>query len=261
MVIVREPWLSHVIPTIWQASGNPTYRTETIVPSGIVEVIFNLSEGSVLEAKIGGHLLQLPKCFITGYNTQPILLNMPVHQSFFGVRFYPTAIRHVFGEQAGAFANWPVDLSLVYPSIASLWHQLASTAHFDQRVACFKTWLNNRPLGLDARDRLLNNFLYMENATNISASSLAKNLCFSSRQLSRRFHGLTGMNTEEILLYKKYLHSVRLIHGTQSSLTEVAFACHFYDQSHFTKTFKSFTHLTPGTYKKLKGLLPAHIYQ
>ena len=69
---------------------------------------------------------------------------------------------------------------------------------------------------------------------------LAGKLCYSTRHLSRKFYDLAGMNTEDVLLYKKYLHAVHLIHSTNLSLTAIAHQSNFADQSHFIKTFSGF---------------------
>ena len=61
---------------------------------------------------------------------------------------------------------------------------------------------------------------------------------------------LTGMNAEQFLLYKKYLHSVHLIHTTNLSLTDITYHSNFADQSHFIKGFKQFTGDTPENFKR-----------
>ena len=62
----------------------------------------------------------------------------------------------------------------------------------------------------------------------LSVTELANSLCYSPRQLSRKMTEATGMNTEEILLYKKYLHAVHLIHHTDLSLTKIAYQSQFF---------------------------------
>ena len=70
----------------------------------------------------------------------------------------------------------------------------------------------------------------------------------------------TGMNTEEVLLYKKYLHAVHLIHYTDLSLTKIAYQSNFSDQSHFIKSFRNYTNMTPGEYKGSKSIVQGHVY-
>lgn len=69
------------------------------------------------------------------------------------------------------------------------------------------------------------------------------------------------MNTEQVMLYKKYLQSVHHLHTTESPLTEIGNNCNFYDQSHFIKTFRHFTLLTPKEYNKSKGRIKGHIIE
>lgn len=69
------------------------------------------------------------------------------------------------------------------------------------------------------------------------------------------------MNTEEMLLYKKYLHAVHLMHRGDLSLTEIAYESYFSDQSHFIKSFKAYTGMTPGAYKRTKSAVPGHIFE
>lgn len=45
--------------------------------------------------------------------------------------------------------------------------------------------------------------------------------------------------------------SLRMIKNSSGSLTEIAFECGFYDQSHFTRTFRQLTGFSPHTYAKL----------
>ena len=45
--------------------------------------------------------------------------------------------------------------------------------------------------------------------------------------------------------------SLRLIKDSPRSLTEIAYECGFYDQSHFTRTFKMLTGFLPNSYAKL----------
>ena len=78
------------------------------------------------------------------------------------------------------------------------------------------------------------------------------------------YHGkfeTTGMNTEEILLYKKYLHAVHLMHHTNLLLTKVAYQSHFSDQAHFIRSFKAYTQLTPGKYNRNKSNVKGHIFE
>lgn len=188
-------------------------------------------------------------------------MQLPQRLEYFGVVLKPLAVKKFFGVPACEFSDVPVDLTLVHPAISSLWNALADAGDFDQRVSVFISWVTKKMFEWLPQERLMNDFLSCDNTTNLSVPELADKLCFSPRHVSRKVSEVTGMNTEEILLYKKYLRAVDLIHDTSMSLTEVANASFFSDQSHFIRTFRTYTALTPGAYRKSAGHVKGHIFQ
>lgn len=258
------PQASHhrcVIHSIWQVERFNSYHHENIIPKGIVEIIFNFENSAQIPASVGSKQYQLSKCFINGYNTLPIQLQLPTQQEFFGVRLQPVAVKKVFGAPGCEFLDIPVDLTLLDPTVNTLWHQLAEQNNFERRILDFLKWIDQRIPDLQPQEKLINDFLCSIDQHDLSVTDLASSLCYSPRHLSRKLSEATGINTEEILVYKKYLHAVHLIHHTELSLTEIAYQSHFSDQSHFIKTFKTYATLTPGEYKRNKSRLKGHLYK
>lgn len=259
--IPKELCFKNIIHSIWQVEGSPSFQKELIIPKGIVEVIFNFSDSSSISSQLGNTHYHLLNCFINGFNTAPIQTQLPKQHVFFGILFQPMAVKKVFKIPAGEFSNITVDLTLLNPTFHTLWHQLAEQPDFNNRVTIFLRWLEKNFIDWQPREQLMNNFLYAINQHDLSVSELANSLCYSARHLSRKLFEATGMNTEEILLYKKYLHAVHLIHTTNLSLTEIAYQSHFSDQSHFIKTFKAYTAITPGGYQRSRSYVKGHIYE
>ena len=258
-IIVQNPVLKNYISLMWQCSGSPVYENEMILPSGVIEIIFNLS-GNVFTGKIIRDPFSVKRSFINGFNTKPVLLKLPGYHSFFGVRFHPFVIRHLFGFNAGEFANCTIDLSLIDPFFNSLWYQLYEAKIFPKRVSIFREWLLKKTGGIIRRANAIDLFLNNEPEKKYCVHTLSKSLYCSPRQLSRKFYQLTGMNTLHILTYKNYLKSLALMENPKLSLTEIGYSCYFSDQSHFIKVFKGFAGITPGEYRKQKGFLKGHIY-
>ena len=250
-----------MISSIWQVEGFTPFHDEHILPKGIVEVIFNFSDGSPILANVGDTPCYLSECFINGFNTAPVQIRLPEQQKFFGVQLQPLAVKKIFKVPAGEFTDKVVDLTLLDTSFHTLWHQLAEKNSFEGRVAVFSGWIERKLPDWQPQENLVNNFLSSVDRHDLSVTALANSLCYSPRQLSRKMAEATGMNTEEILLYKKYLHAVHLIHHTDLSLTKIAYQSHFSDQSHFIKSFKTFTKLTPGEYKNSRAFMKGHIYE
>jgi AraC-like DNA-binding protein len=250
-----------VIHSVWQTGGFTPFQNEHIIPNGIIEFIFNFSDGSPMLAQMGDRQFHLSNCFVNGFNTVPVQLHLPERQVFFGIQFQPMAVKKILGIPAGEFSDRIVDLALLDSAFHSLWHQLADQNSFDRRITVLSEWMEKKLTDWQPREKMINNFLSGIDQHDLSVTELAQSLCYSPRQLSRKMAEATGMNTEEILLYKKYLHAVNLIHHTDLSLTKIAYQSHFFDQSHFVKSFKTYARMTPGEYKAGKGYIKGHLYE
>lgn len=260
--IPQLPLLKDVIYSYWQVKRyNEGYIKETIIPKGTIEIIFSF-ETTKLQACINNQLQLIPRCFIQGYTTVPIKLCIPNTHTFFGIVLKATAVHSIFHFYPVEFCNGILDLTLVNSSFNSLWHKLGEQNNFNSRVQIFTNWLLKTSFAPNSREIAFDNFLYSYNNTQLSVTDLAKIFCYSTKQLSRKFNALTGLNTEQILLYKKYLYAMHLIHTSKNlSLTEIAYSCNFFDQSHFIKTFKQLSQLTPHLYKQYKSNVEGHVFE
>jgi len=252
--------IRNVIHSIWQIERDRSVTSEQIIPKGVIEIIFNFS-GDTIPFKVGKNNHTIPYCFINGFNRTPINLQFNNHQTFFGVRLQPLAIRKILGIPAKEFCDIAVDLCLIDKRFRALWQRMAETASFHKRVAIVCEWVSKQLIELQPREQFMNDFLCAQDQHQLTVTQLASNLCYSTRQLTRKVLEVTGMNTEEILLYKKYLHAIHLIHDPAFSLTDIAYDSGFSDQSHFIRVFRSLAHMTPGEYRKKKSFVEGHILQ
>ncbi len=62
------------VHSLWQTERSLPFQEELIVPKGVVEVIFNFSDGAPVEAHLAGRHYRIRGCFINGFNTAPIRL-------------------------------------------------------------------------------------------------------------------------------------------------------------------------------------------
>ena len=253
--------LRDVVSLFWQVNTcNTQYRSETIIPKGCVEIIFNFYDEPGLCATLGDHSFKIPRCFINGFHTHPIHIHLTGVQCFFGIVLHPTAVKAIFNIPAGEFANSCIDMTLVDALMYSLWHQLAEQDSFSQRIALFSGWVKKRMTTPTPHELAINNFLSIHTKCGSLLPSISDALCYSQRHLSRKLQELTGMNSEKTLLYKKYLYAIQLIHQSNMSLTEIAYAAHFSDQSHFVRSFKRFADMTPGQYSARKSNIVGHFF-
>ena len=214
----------HFVISIWRlCEFNIHERTETILPKGTVEIIFNLSEDIIYSNDTLEVKKILPSCFINGINFKPFKL-LKKGQLVFSNQLFT---KKTFKEQVETIMNWIYRRISVSNSIKSL-HQI-------------------------------HHLFYSQKLKDLTVSKFCHEVHFSDRQLRRLSTEWLGMNTETFILYNKYLSALKLLHTSDLSLTQIGLDAGYYDQSHFIREFKSYTNLTPKEYKASISDLPGHI--
>ncbi len=84
----------------------------------------------------------------------------------------------------------------------------------------------------------------------VTLEDTAKRFYMSNSYLSRIFHRLTGFHFREYVIYIRVSEAKRMLAGSRQKIQEIALAVGFEHLSHFNKTFKKATGLTPMQYRK-----------
>jgi AraC-like DNA-binding protein len=252
--------IQHYVNAIWQMEGIPSYSHETILPKGVIELIFSFSDAVAFGNCPGEQKATTPRCFVSGMNNTPLYLNAPSHQFFFGIELNPLAVKKILAIPPGTFLNSVTDLTLISKDFNGLWQQLGETGCFKQRVAIIHQWMGKKLYSFCEREEAFSS--YLNNALpSAPVTDLASRFCYSVRQLNRKANDLFGMSTESLVSYKRYLSSLKMLHHSPETLTAIGYECGFYDQAHFIREFKNYTGITPGAYRKQKSSRPAHLFQ
>jgi AraC-like DNA-binding protein len=157
------------------------------------------------------------------------------------------------------------------PDIACICHQLArelkvdcamSQLHFDALttsigVQLVRRWSNRGTTaapfsgGLSpVRLRRVEEFLLTHLADDIGLDALAAIADLSPKHFARAFRQSTGMPPHRWLIERRIDRAKALLRTADLSLAEIALACGFADQSHFTATFRKIVRTTPGLFQK-----------
>jgi AraC-like DNA-binding protein len=72
----------------------------------------------------------------------------------------------------------------------------------------------------------------------------------SSSSFRKGFKKNMGVSPYQWLLAQRVEHAIELMQTTNQSLAEIALACGFSDQSHFTRTFTTKIGMSPGAYRR-----------
>ncbi len=102
-----------------------------------------------------------------------------------------------------------------------------------------------RPPGL----RSAIDFARVHFAENIRVDVLADIAGLSLSQFERATHRALGVSPKQFLLGLRRDHAATLLVTTSMPIADIATACGYYDQSQFTRLFRTATGVTPGAYR------------
>lgn len=85
---------------------------------------------------------------------------------------------------------------------------------------------------------------------NISVTDIAKECNMSASYFLRAFRATTGYTPHQWLLTQRVQQARELLQHSDLSLAAIAVACHFSDQSHFSRVFSQLVGTTPGNWRR-----------
>lgn len=84
----------------------------------------------------------------------------------------------------------------------------------------------------------------------ITVREMAELLHLHPSYLNTMFREQSGMSLKTYIGRQKTKAAMRLLSETEHSLSEICTMLGFFDQSHFSRTFRRFVGTTPGEYRK-----------
>ncbi len=252
----------YYIKSIWRLyEYNIQERTETILPKGTVEIIFNFSDEIVYCNPSLGIKNKLPPCFVNGINHKPFNLIKKGQQIFLGIQLNTIGLKVLFDISVKEFNNNIFEGLQICKSLDTLSHQLSHQKSFNKQVQTIMNWMNQR-ISVSNNVKAItqiHNLFYSQKLNDLTVRKLCHEVYYSDRQLRRLSSEWLGMNTETFICYNKYLSTLHLLHNSDLSLTQIGLEAGYYDQSHFIREFKSYTDMTPKEYQVSNTILPGHI--
>lgn len=138
----------------------------------------------------------------------------------------------------------------------------ASVLFVDQMTTAIGTYLVQRyggrpvpsvtrtPLLSRAHEQMAKSILLEHLEGDVSIADVAEACNLSRGYFIRAFRESTGMTPFQWLLDQRIDRARQLIRTSSAPLAEIAVACGFADQSHFTRVFSALVGTTPGTWRR-----------
>lgn len=175
------------------------------------------------------------------------------HGSFgiFGAYLYPTALPQLFGHSSSSFSNQMPSLTDVLGAEgAFLEEQIMTAPSHQRRVQLMSEFLEKQLRGRKQEETAahvaVKHIIRVNGQVNVSA--LASQICLSTRQFERKFKEFSGFSPKTFTRIIRFQRALSEYGNKQMSMTEIAYQCGYYDQSHFIHEFREFSGYHPRQY-------------
>jgi len=170
-----------------------------------------------------------------------------------GVYLYPFALPLLFSMPASEFSGQMPDIeTLLGADGVVLEEKIMLAADNFKRINILTDFLETR-IGGNSRIQpgvfAAIQQLIQSNGV-ITVEKLASDTCLSSRQFKRKFKEFSGFSPKSYSRIIRFQHALSYYGDQTKTLSDIAYCCGYYDQSHFIKDFKEFSGHHPYKYFK-----------
>lgn len=186
---------------------------------------------------------------IGGTQTKATEIQILKPGDYFGIRFYPGALRNFFNLNLFEITDQFAD-SQYFPcrKFINLHHNIYSYQSFKKRAEVCEQWLlqHFNPQAPTQFDHALS--VIYQSFGNIKVSQLSDLVGWSSRHLNRIFHLHTGLTTKNFTQTIRIQHVCKQFYTTPGDALSVGLELGYFDQSHLIKEFKKRLLSNPSTF-------------
>lgn len=252
---IDYPISQDLAPLIHCVHYSASTRQGTRLPlyaDGYPGIMFQCSEEDFLLQPVGKRLSDF---FLYGHTLRPMHLEVAGPYEFVVVQLYPFAAKYLLGIDPRTLHDDCFDLlTLSHPDMQHFHAALTRATSVHEKMhwiqEAIRALAQARPQATDDAIQQAIALILAEEGQ-LRVQDLAERVYLSQRSFLRKFKaevGLTPKQFARIIQFQQSLHQLNL--GNFENLTAVGLDSGFTDQSHFIKTFKTYTGQTPSFYLK-----------
>ena len=187
---------------------------------------------------------------IQGPSSQIRRFNIDKSFGIFGVYLYPYSIPVFFNVPATELSNQMPDLSSLLGKEGAVLEERILFAHDNnERVRIITDFLERRVKKNLQRHSMFSSIeLIIRSGGSIKVEEIAGQHFVSMRQFERQFKQYSGLTPKLFSRIVRFHAACQHFGSSQKSLTDIAYECGYYDQSHFIHDFKEFSGYHPKSY-------------
>ncbi len=247
---VPSPPLRDFVEAIWHRRGTRVNGVERILPDCRGTLVINVADDYEATMEATPQALRVvPRSWLSGVQTSPILCRPRGTTSLYGVVFRPHAIAALFrvaGPESGGQTHSLCDV--IGREGELLRERLCEARSADAAFDVLEQHLMARLPGKGPHRIARIAPVFFESGRIQRIESLSRNLAVSRKHLAHVFRDELGVPPQEFARIARFNRSLAALAGA-SSLAEVAMLCGYFDQAHFTREFRRFSGDTPAGYR------------
>lgn len=251
------PDLASCVQAVWVARGRSEHRREVVLPNGVVEIIFNLSDPQwVLQSELHPKR-RYDGVFLAGAQRGPLLIEDEAETDLLGVRFHAGGVTPWLRTPLGELTDRVEDTAdLDAMRWANALHEQLGACRTDRkRLNLVFTTLRRQRTGpaLDSRVRRTLQSLLRETDPP-SVAGIAKRLGITHKHLDTLFYRAVGFSPRTLHRVMRFHDVVSWLRRRQSpvSWANLALRAGFADQAHMIREFRAFSGTTPSSFLRLR---------
>lgn len=253
---------SRFVISFWSLQTRPAFATETILPKGNVDLLFNLGAPLRITLGGGGQVVLSPGAWIAGLQARAIASQPQGAVHMFGVSLAAERCAALFPFPMHEITGWIRPGVDAFDDAAFLAERLHALVDFGRRVRLVLDWLLPSCEPFTSKQQRVHGACdWLARASGgCGINGLARSLGFSPRHLRRLFLEHVGVTPGHYLRLSRFVRSLHLM-AANRSLTDVAHGACYFDQAHFCRDFRDIAGLTPGEYRAGVGPAIGHLFQ
>ncbi len=260
--------LEALISCYWtlKIPADPAAEKQCIVPDGTIEMAFILGDDIQRFTNTKDFILQ-PRAMVLGPTVDPFYIQPTGRVDTFAIRFYPYGFANFTNVALKSLANKETPLEQIFDKTKAgvLEQNIIQASSTAQRISIVENFLLEILKEQATIDTIVKSTveLLISSKGGRPIHTILKDVAGNRRQLERKFAQQIGLSPKQLSKVIRLQTALKLLlTPTPDSLTNIAYASDYYDQSHFIKDFKEFTGTNPNAFLEDKSLsLSALFYQ
>lgn len=178
----------------------------------------------------------------------------------FQIVFYPGALYRLTGIPATKITNEYLDAETIFSTeVRNINEQLYHATDYCKMVTIADTFIR-KLITKKVKPRLVMDdaiTAFLLSNINMGIDQLARNSCFSLKQLERKFKDRAGINPKLYARIVRFDKAFRLKNSSpELDWLRIAMECDYHDYQHLVRDYKEFTNLTPNAFHAIEDNAP-----